>query len=228
LKWLLKKFFVREATKLRGEKELNEKVTVSRMKRHLRSEEIEVFNSQRGKRKVTKSRVTYTALSNFKPKHNEKGQRLCLNCGKIIEDKRRRKYCSEDCSHQWFRKHYWVGMRDYILKIQKYTCQKCGATPPREENGMLKWTNDHSRLDYFDYVVDHKIPIALGGDEFDEDNLQVLCGICDKEKTEVDQAKITKLNKECKLTCLSNSFEVPFKEFYDLEKQAKLFSVCVK
>ena len=200
-------------------------VTVSRMKRHLQSEEIEVFNNQRGKRKVTKSRNIYTALSDFKPKQNDEDKPICLNCGKIIEGKRRKKYCSENCSHEWFRKHYWVGMRDHIHNIQKNTCQTCGATPPREENGMLKWTNDHSRFDYFDYVVDHIVPIALGGGEFDEDNLQVLCGICNKEKTKIDQAKITKLNRQCRLVSLSNSFEVPFKEFYDLDKQTKLLEI---
>ena len=206
---------------------MKEKVTVSRMKRHLQSEEIQVFNSQRGKRKVTKSRNVYTALSDFKSKQNEKGQSICLNCGKVIEEKRRKKYCSESCSHEWFRKHYWVGMRDYILKIQKYTCQKCGATPPRNEKGFFSWSLDGSKNDGYAYVVDHIIPIALGGEEFNESNLQVLCGICNKEKTKVDQAKIAKLNSQCRLVSLSNNFEVPFKEFYDLEKQTKLLEVRV-
>lgn len=181
--------------------------TISELKRHLLSDEIHRFREMRGERTVIKQRDSYYALSDYKPKLNGDGQKLCLNCGEVL-GKRKRKYCSDKCSSEWFRKHYWSGMKDHILTVQNYVCQKCGATPPRHEGGMLNWTNDHSSLDYFDYVVDHKIPIALGGGEFDENNLQVLCGPCNKIKTKEDIKKIVKKRQETKLIRLENDFTV--------------------
>jgi 5-methylcytosine-specific restriction endonuclease McrA len=161
----------------------------------------------RGERTVIKQRDSYYALSDYKPKVNGDGQKLCLNCGEVLGS-RKRKYCSDKCSHEWFRKHYWSAMKEHILTAQNYVCQKCGATPPRNAQGYLEWTNDHSSLDYFDYVVDHKIPIALGGEEFDENNLQVLCGPCNRIKTKEDMQKIAKKRRETKLIYLENEFEV--------------------
>ena len=161
----------------------------------------------RGERTLIKQRDSYYPLSDYKPKRNEQGQLLCLNCGTVL-GKRKRKYCSDECSGEWFRKHYWAKMSEHIFKVQNYVCQKCGATPPRNEQGNLEWTNDHSSLDYFDYVVDHKIPIALGGREFDESNLQVLCGPCNKIKNRQDMKMIVKKRYETKLIHLGNNYDI--------------------
>jgi len=40
------------------------------------------------------------------------------------------------------------------------------------------------------FEVDHKIAVALGGDQWDEKNLQVLCTTCHKEKTAIDMKKL--------------------------------------
>lgn len=181
--------------------------TISELKRHLWSDEIHRFREMRGERTVIKQRDSYYALSDYKPKLNSAGQKLCLNCEKVLGS-RKRKYCSDECSGEWFRKHYWAKMSEHIFKVQNYVCQKCGATPPRNEQGDLEWTKDHSSLDYFDYVVDHKIPIALGGKEFDENNLQVLCGPCNKIKNKQDMKVIVKKRHETKLIHLGNDFDI--------------------
>lgn len=161
----------------------------------------------RGERTVIKQRDSYFVLSFNKPKVNEQGQKLCLSCGNVLGS-RKRKYCSDKCAAKYFREHYWSQMKDYILKVQDYVCQKCGATPPLNEQGYLEWTEDHSNRDYFDYVVDHRVPIALGGGEFDESNLQVLCGPCNKLKTKEDMKKIAKKRHETKLIHLDNAFDI--------------------
>ena len=52
---------------------------------------------------------------------------------------------------------------------------------------------------YDSFEVDHINPVALGGDMFDEKNLQVLCYTCHKEKTKIDAGKIAKLRKKEKM-----------------------------
>lgn len=42
-------------------------------------------------------------------------------------------------------------------------------------------------------IADHIIPIALGGDEWDINNIQTLCIKCNKKKTARDMADIAKL-----------------------------------
>ena len=156
-------------------------------------------------RDIIIKRQHYYALSDFKPKHNEAGQRICLNCDKVILDKRKKKYCSEECSSDFFAKHNSAGMRTRICKRDKFTCQKCGREATR-----------HGRTDdpysTYNYIVDHKIPIALGGAEFGETNLWLLCGVCNKEKTKLDQAKIAKKRSEIRL--VRNPFAVQIKPIF--------------
>jgi len=49
---------------------------------------------------------------------------------------------------------------------------------------------------WLSFEVDHIIAVALGGDFWDEANLQVLCSICHKEKTKKDAKKIAELRKK--------------------------------
>ena len=71
----------------------------------------------------------------------------------------------------------WQVLRSTILKRDNYKCVKCGLKP-----------------NYFgDLIADHIEPIALGGDEWDEANIQSLCIPCDKRKTALDLKKIAEL-----------------------------------
>lgn len=57
---------------------------------------------------------------------------------------------------------------------------------------VMDW-KEEPRAKYIQLEVDHIIPLALGGDMWDEKNLQVLCTDCHKKKTKEDKQKIAKL-----------------------------------
>jgi 5-methylcytosine-specific restriction endonuclease McrA len=48
---------------------------------------------------------------------------------------------------------------------------------------------------YHHYVLDHIRPIAMGGDQWARENLQVLCETCNKIKTAADMGKIARWKK---------------------------------
>ena len=179
----------------------------------LQRSEMEIYRQQRewAYPKIEK-RIGYVALSDFEPRVDSKGRKRCVNCDALIPSKNR-KYCSHACANQFFREHNWGAMRSYILQRDNWTCQKCGATPARGPKGFFVGTDENPKSWWF-YVADHIIPIALGGKEFDENNIQVLCGPCNKEKTKTDHAKIAKKRRE--ITPCINPFNVNISSFYKL------------
>jgi len=107
---------------------------------------------------------------------------ICLNCGKIIKRKKAKKYCSFKCNYKFATKHSHQLLRNKLIKENNFKCNKC----------KHKFSSD--RL-----ILDHKLPIALGGKEFDENNLQILCIPCHKIKTAQDFRDISyskRLNKQ--------------------------------
>ena len=121
------------------------------------------------------SRIDYVCLGSYKIKKNEEGRYICQNCNKIIEVPRRYKYCSEDCYWEFFRKNNHSAMRTYLIAKRGQFCEKCSAFVEHD----------------YDLVLDHILPIALGGEQFgDESNLQLLCPTCNKEKTSKDISEI--------------------------------------
>jgi len=102
--------------------------------------------------------------------------KLCANCCSPLEG-RRKAYCSDRCTREYWIKHDWGSLRNSVLQKSNYTCAKCGYRIARDS---LYWSL---------FVVDHIKPIFLGGNEFDENNLQVLCKPCDKKKTAKDKQR---------------------------------------
>lgn len=184
--------------------------------------------------------------------------RFCLNgCGKLVPESNR-KYCSQECSAEFYAKHNQAGIREYVFKREKGKCQGCGwinkdfdlqpphspefSIPEPKKPGWVEgglgahrkaviaykkelaiWDDEYHnyrvsdgykkayaeyekaereyliKLDEWyktrkwrNYIADHIIPIALGGPEFDLDNVQLLCEVCDKKKTKQDQCKIAR------------------------------------
>lgn len=125
-------------------------------------------------------RVGHINLGGFPKKRNREGRLICLNCGNLLKG-RQQKYCGWDCSEEWMCKHNHSWRRSKLARQKKYICDKCGI----------------KCLDY--YILDHIKPIALGGEEFDEKNLQILCKDCDKIKTRQDHKDIAKLRRTEKI-----------------------------
>lgn len=106
----------------------------------------------------------------------------CPSCG-LPKDKWKRRTdwrcCSTKCTANYednmIERFWWTKTRKEAFVRDGYKCVKCG-----------KEGTDSS------LVGDHIKPIALGGEEFDVDNVQTLCILCDKIKTKEDQAKIGK------------------------------------
>lgn len=145
----------------------------------------------------------FIPLDNFNPQKDSQGNKLCLNCSKMITTKRRRKYCSEDCAYEFFANHNHSVMRNWLVDKRGAICEKCGKKLT-EKNNNISW------IKWEDIIIDHKIPIALGGEEFGEENLWILCQKCNKEKTKQDVKHIAEKRKEERL--LSKGQKILFKK----------------
>lgn len=108
--------------------------------------------------------------------------------------------CSTNCTSSFKEKYLILGWQDLRLrafKRDRYRCVKCAVQPleiiQRLDPITNKWdgtmipsnTPDPTHL-----IGDHIIPIALGGDEWDINNVQTLCQECNKEKTRIDAGRI--------------------------------------
>lgn len=108
----------------------------------------------------------------------------CPVCGKHQDFWNRRKdwrCCSKLCTEIFNNTmivYNWQQVRQRAFLRDDYTCKVCG------------FRGDSSQL-----IGDHIIPIALGGEEFDLDNVQTLCIRCDKVKTRGDLKKIAEVRR---------------------------------
>jgi 5-methylcytosine-specific restriction endonuclease McrA len=120
----------------------------------------------------------YIPLGSYKVKVVD-GVKLCLNCEKPVA-KGRSRYCSAECAYKFFVKNSHSLLRDKIANDKDYFCCSCNKKIPDRNH----------------FILDHILPIALGGAEFDESNLQILCFECDKVKTAKDMTLIARKRKE--------------------------------
>ena len=119
----------------------------------------------------------------------------CPSCGKPKHEWNRRtdwECCSTECTRK-FEDFYiirdWRQLRRDVFKRDDCTCVKCGRKN-RTEKG---------RNTIRGFIADHILAIALGGDQWDINNIQTLCEKCNKIKTKEDHGKIAKLRKKKKL-----------------------------
>lgn len=130
----------------------------------------------------------------LEPAKTRIAQNKCPSCGKPKSKWDRRTdwtCCSTKCTEKYHDLYEIIGQGDFrskILKRDKYTCQKCGKKPLLEfPSGKLTDWPDKSQL-----IVDHIKPIAIGGDQWDLNNVQTLCLQCNKIKTKKDAGDIAK------------------------------------
>lgn len=107
------------------------------------------------------------------PKFVEDG--YCKWCGEKITNKRRKEFCSTDCSNNWGRSVVWGrGRGAYSMRIlyrDGFTCQDCGT--------FLAVKNVHGVYLPIDCgaEVHHIVPVSEGGGD-EQTNLVTLCKEC--------------------------------------------------
>jgi 5-methylcytosine-specific restriction protein A len=104
------------------------------------------------------------------------GKKLCRNCDNQVAEGRRH-YCSERCMNEFVRNHLWSLVRRDVLRRDNYLCSIC-----------------KTRFRKADLDVDHIIPVRMGGQLFEKDNLRTLCKECHKAKSRLDSEALSGLH----------------------------------
>jgi len=131
--------------------------------------------------------------------------------------------CSKICTEEYLKKHYsmgWQQFRSKIFKRDGWICVKCNYKAKTiikkewsthySDEFIKKYYNANSEVikvwiedehycaeiyDTSELIADHIIPIAIGGDEWDINNIQTLCKQCNKIKTKADAQNIAIFRK---------------------------------
>lgn len=150
----------------------------------------------------------------IKGRKDKKGRLLCLvpTCDKLREKYKNgnfRNYCKNHTYEDMRGFTNWQILREKVLKRDNYTCVKCGdkrkevelISKQKKIKNWDKWISGREKAIYeisdypynaSNFIADHIEPIALGGDEWDINNIQTLCQKCNKIKTREDAKKIAK------------------------------------
>lgn len=128
---------------------------------------------------------------------NNEGRLLCLvpTCNNLRQkhkiSNRTRNYCSNHSFRDMRQFTTWAVLRRKVLERDNYKCVKCG-------------TKETFKLGISNLVADHILAIALGGNEWDINNIETLCNNpCNKIKTANDAKEIAKLRRSEKLISIS-------------------------
>ena len=134
----------------------------------------------------------YSELAKQRIDNNE-----CPACGKPKSEWTRRTdwtCCSKECSEKFYNEQQsiqsWETTKSMAFKRDNYTCVWCGKRFAKTYSHLDKEFADTSKL-----IGDHIIPIAVGGAEFDINNVQTLCIACNKIKTKRDMHRIALFRK---------------------------------
>jgi 5-methylcytosine-specific restriction endonuclease McrA len=133
----------------------------------------------------------------------------CGGCGKPRSEwikPRHAKCCSVECTTKMQSNYIYFGwpqLREKVLKRDNYRCVKCDSQPSIKIYNHTSWNDDIIEklpdehgvecwliIDKSKLIADHIIPIAVGGAEWDINNIQTLCSTCNKIKTARDMKLI--------------------------------------
>jgi 5-methylcytosine-specific restriction endonuclease McrA len=117
--------------------------------------------------------MRYPRIRDIENKKDAQGNVLCRQCGTIVPP-RRRNYCSDECMNTFVRSNYWFYVRKDVLKRDKYRCSIC-----------------NQRLRKCELDVDHIIPVQMGGQLLDKNNLRTLCRQCHRAKSSLDREALS-------------------------------------
>ena len=99
----------------------------------------------------------------FPRRKDARGKLLCRMCGEPTFDCHT--FCSPRCLRDFFMCTDWKRVRQVVYVRDGGICMKCGRK-----------VNRHS------FHVDHIVPLAAGGSEWDLSNLEVSCPECNLQK----------------------------------------------
>lgn len=160
--------------------------------------------------KMVKQRENYKFII-LEPALTWMNESKCMGCGKPKDQWTRttkHKCCSVACTthmHSNYQYFGWPDLRKKVLKRDNYKCVLCNHTPTHEVYNSKDWNDivldEYKRegiqiylcIDTAKLTADHIHAIALGGDEWDINNIQTLCSKCNKIKTKNDMALIARL-----------------------------------
>lgn len=137
----------------------------------------------------------------------------CPSCGKSKDVWTRRKdwrCCSLECTERFWKEQVkvksWQDLREKCFERDGWKCVKCGKQPTLlVRSGFQSIWSKVLKKEYIQewhdemvtivdtLIADHIYAIALGGEEWDINNLQTLCPECNKIKTAEDAKKIAQL-----------------------------------
>lgn len=173
---------------------------------------------------MVKKREGYTVIFSDLAKQRIKDS-CCPTCGKHKSQWKRRKdwrCCSTDCTKRFWKEQVkvssWLDLRKKCFERDDWKCVKCGKQPTLVNT----------------LIADHIKAIAIGGDEWDINNIQTLCPECHKIKTAIDAKKISKL-REIEKKQTNGQMLIPFDEKQELgneipfsSKDVGHLSFCLK
>ena len=98
--------------------------------------------------------------------------------------------CQTSCSME-----YWFKVRPTIAEMRRLVRDEQGGKCARCRQEVREFNGTGGPYNHHHYVLDHIRPIAMGGDQWARDNLQVLCERCNKIKTARDMGRISQWKK---------------------------------
>jgi 5-methylcytosine-specific restriction endonuclease McrA len=128
--------------------------------------------------------------SNTPEEKERRARRACPVCGRerrAFPDGGDTICCQPSCSAKyWSDERPTVGqMRRLVLLEQEGKCARCHKEISGSRSG-------ERRPPGHPFILDHILPIAMGGDQWDTGNLQVLCARCNRIKTARDMGAIAR------------------------------------
>ena len=100
----------------------------------------------------------------FPRRKDDRGRTLCRMCGEPTLNNRQT-FCGPRCLRDFFMCTDWQRVREVVYIRDGGICMKCGRKVSRKN-----------------FHVDHIVPLASGGGEWDLANLEVACPECNLQK----------------------------------------------
>lgn len=116
-------------------------------------------------------------IHRFPKRKDAGGRNLCRVCGQLTIDNSHT-FCGPRCLRDFFMQTDWQRVRAVIYVRDGGVCMKCGKKVTRKN-----------------FHVDHIVPLAIGGDEWELANLELTCPSCNMQKGAKEEIEYVVLGK---------------------------------